>query len=408
MVVSLAAAVLIGLLALSTGAGSLPLLLLLSAALCATCYHLWLLRRCVRHRRHTELEATASAEKYRSLFELSSDAIMLFDGQTFFDCNTATLRIFRVGSKAEFCTMHPADLSPPVQPDGTDSKQLADAHVSTALREGSRSFEWVHRRADGTDFPAEVLLSSLQLAGREILQAVVRDITERKQAEESLRSEQRALRRLLKAHDQERKLIAYEIHDGVAQLLSAAVMHCQITMRLAADASEDVTQSCHKVLELLRQSLAETRRLISGVRPPILDEFGLVTAVQNLIDETQQQGGPVIEFRNQVKFDRLEPVLENAAYRIIQEGLNNARRHSRSERLLIELTEAEQSFHIRVQDWGVGFSPDAVDPQRYGLAGMRERIRLLGGTINIISSPGHGTSVLVDLPKEVADLTEGR
>ncbi len=127
-----------------------------------------------------------SEEKFRSIFEATSDAIMLLDEKSFIDCNAATLKVFGMKDKEEFLGSHPGELSPPMQPDGADSVVAANERIATALREGRSFFEWTHRRADGTPFPAEVLLTPMTLEGRRVLQATVRDITDRKRALEDL------------------------------------------------------------------------------------------------------------------------------------------------------------------------------------------------------------------------------
>jgi len=133
-------------------------------------------------------EQKRSEIKYRTLFETDRDAVILLDSEGFFDCNEQALKVFGCSTKQEFYKFHPADLSPPQQPSGKDSIVLANSHITFAMEQGSHRFDWIHRRVDsGADFPAEVLLSTLELDGRKVLQASVRDITERKQAEESLR-----------------------------------------------------------------------------------------------------------------------------------------------------------------------------------------------------------------------------
>ena len=130
-----------------------------------------------------------SETKFRTLYDSTSDAVMLLDEKSFFDCNPAALVIFGCATREEFCTKHPADVSPPTQPDGSDSLTLANQRIATALEKGANRFEWMHKRADtGRIFPAEVLFSTMELDGKPVLQAVVRDITARKQAEEELRN----------------------------------------------------------------------------------------------------------------------------------------------------------------------------------------------------------------------------
>jgi PAS domain S-box-containing protein len=141
----------------------------------------------------------SSESKFRTLYESTSDAVMLLDEKGFFDCNPATLRTFGCASHGDFCSRHPADLSPPVQPCGTDSMTLANERIAAAQRDGSCKFEWMHQRLDGTEFPAEVLLNALDLEGRKVLQAVVRDITERKRNERLVASQRAELQTILDA-----------------------------------------------------------------------------------------------------------------------------------------------------------------------------------------------------------------
>ena len=124
--------------------------------------------------------------RLRSVFEGSSDAIMLLTEKGFFDCNERTLEIFGMNSRQEFVACHPSDISPSSQPDGRDSLSLANEKIRFAFEHGANRFEWMHRRKNGEIFPAEVLLSAFEYGGERVLQATVRDITERRMAEERL------------------------------------------------------------------------------------------------------------------------------------------------------------------------------------------------------------------------------
>ena len=148
-------------------------------------------------RKQAEKDLEYSELKYRTLYDSTSDAVMLLDESGFIDCNKATLKMLGIATRDQFCSTHPGNLSPPRQPTGMDSMALANQHIATARRTGSHRFEWIHRRADnGKDFHADVLLSAMELDGKPILQATVRDITDQKRAEEALEESNRRLEAL--------------------------------------------------------------------------------------------------------------------------------------------------------------------------------------------------------------------
>ena len=156
-------------------------------------------------------------------------------------------------------------------------------------------------------------------------------------------------------------------------------------------------------LTMLQQGHFETRRLIAGVRPPILDESGVVEAVAHLVHEQSRDKGPKIENRSRVDFGRLDPTLENAIYRIAQEALTNACKYSQSERVQVSLLQRADRVRIEIRDWGVGFDPKVVPKSRFGLEGIRQRARLLGGKCSIRSTAGKGTRIMVELPVVLRD-----
>jgi PAS domain S-box-containing protein len=230
------------------------------------------------------------------------------------------------------------------------------------------------------------------------LAVFTRDVTEVKVAEEKVRREQQFLHQLLDSQEQERQLVAYEIHDGLAQDLTGAIFRFQAFRELLARNAEDAWNTFDVGLHLLTQGIKETRSLISGLRPPILDELGIVAAVEYLVCECQEQGGPRIEFCHDLRTGQFAPTLEIAVFRIVQESLANARRHSQSDRVQLSLLEREGRLQIDVRDWGVGFDPSDVKSRRFGLEGLRERVRLLGGSMTIDTKLGQGTHLCVDLP----------
>ena len=224
------------------------------------------------------------------------------------------------------------------------------------------------------------------------------DITQERRAAEAIKKEQQLLRRLLDLHEHERQLIAYDIHDGFAQQLTGALFRLQGFRETLANNPTEAWKGFDSAVQLLCRAIDETRRLISGLRPPILDEMGVSEAVQYLIYEQRKDGGPEIDFDHDMTGERLPPPLENAIFRIVQESLNNACRHSRSDKIRVSLARRDNRICIDVRDWGIGFNPSAVAEQRFGLQGIRERTRLLEGSVAIESTPGQGTHIAVELP----------
>lgn len=218
-----------------------------------------------------------------------------------------------------------------------------------------------------------------------------------RESQKSLQKEQKLLKQLLDLQERDRKLVAYEIHDGLAQLIAGAYYRLQSSQHLQESKPEEARKAFEGGLHLLERSVNEVRNLISGLRPPVLDEAGVVPAIEYLIRESQGSG-PEIEFHHQMRSQRLPGPLETTVFRIVQESLNNARHYSHSDRVRVNLTENKHWLRIEVQDWGVGFNPKEVEAGHFGLEGIRERARLLGGRSSIESSPGKGTHVMVEIP----------
>ena len=179
--------------------------------------------------------------KFKTLYESSGDAIMMLDEKGFFDCNEATVKLFGCRNKEEICIRHPADLSPAVQPNGCDSMDYARNNIAIALKKGSYQFEHLHRRLDGTEFPADVLLNAMEIDGKRVLQAIVRDITERKQAEKQLRKSEERFKSILNSVHAGIVIIDEDTHEIVFANPAAAAM--------AQTNTEDmVGEVCHKFI----------------------------------------------------------------------------------------------------------------------------------------------------------------
>jgi len=276
---------------------------------------------------------------------------------------------------------------------------------SEALREVVRQvfengqtqmLETTVRRLDGSLNYFVLRLSPIPHAGRTAaIMVCCEGIRPLKDTEQALTRERNVLKRLLEIQERERQLISYEIHDGLAQYLAAAMLHLQAYTHghRGASADGDLADG----MRLLEAAAAESRRLIGGLRPPALDELGIVAAIESLVAEARTDV-PTVEFTHHLPRDRLPPQLETIIFRIVQEALTNARKHAHAGTVTVTVERAADTVAVRVQDDGRGFDPGAVPDNSFGLEGIRQRCRLLGGEPRVMSTPGAGTTIEVTLP----------
>jgi len=208
--------------------------------------------------------------------------------------------------------------------------------------------------------------------------------------------------RVLAAQEEERRRVAYEIHDGLAQTAAAAHQLLQVFVRHHAPGWARDQRTLDRALELVQRTVGEARQVISDLRPTTLDDFGLATAIRQ---QVERLGGEDcrIEYEEKLGGMRLPNAIETALYRVAQEALTNVYKHSRTGRVRVALQQVNGSVSLRVRDWGEGFDPDEVTcgsgpGERVGLSSMRERISLLGGSFEIYSEPGAGTEVVASVP----------
>jgi PAS domain S-box-containing protein len=347
-------------------------------------------------------ELRTSEQRFRLLVENAADGFFLNDDNgNVLDVNQRACELLGY-SREELLTMNVMDFEVAFKPEDHHErvwKQPASAYPVNV--------DGIHRRKDGSTFPVEVRLNCLETADKRFIMAISRDVTERKAAEAAIRKEQRFLRHLIDLQERDRKLMAYEIHDGLAQQLTGALLKLQSLETVPEIHDFPAARNMlDDVLGMIRESVDEARRLIGGLRPPILDESGIVAAIDYLCAERRQGGQLQIEFVPRVQFYRLSAPLEVALFRIVQECLTNASRHSQSPKIRVELSQLEDRIRLTVQDWGVGFDPQKVKGDRFGLRGIRERVRLLGGAADIDSAPGKGAIINVELPLLEGDIDE--
>ncbi len=224
---------------------------------------------------------------------------------------------------------------------------------------------------------------------------ITTDITERRLALDALKAEQELMRRTLEEQDRERQLIVYAVHDGLMQYAAGALMQLQ-SLQLPPDnqAARDLVDS---VTADLRRAVDEGRQLINGIRTPVLDDLGVVAALEQLIEE-EDRAHVQVDFVKDDSLERMDPKVEEALFRIAQEALTNIRKHSQAKRVRVELARHDDLVHLEVRDWGRGFVTNHNTHGMHGLQSMAERARIAGGQFHIKSALGEGTRVMVDLP----------
>lgn len=226
------------------------------------------------------------------------------------------------------------------------------------------------------------------------------DITERKAAEAELQSYARRLqllsRQLLEVQEAERRHLARELHDEIGQLLTAL----RLLLKPGGSDPGQATDRAEEARGLVDDLLQRVRSLSFELRPAALDQLGLVPALLALFERYTALTAVLVDFKHQGAERRFSADVETAAYRLVQEALTNIARHAAVAGATVRVWTSADALHVRVADRGRGFDPQAAmaAPHSSGLAGMRERVALLGGRLVIESRPGHGTEITAELP----------
>ncbi|MBI2913273.1 MAG: response regulator [Chloroflexi bacterium] len=274
------------------------------------------------------------------------------------------------------------------------------AYVS-APRVRQMGVDLIARRKDGTEFLVDIALGFVDRPTGMLVMSFMADITERIRAEQQLRQ---LTARLLEVQEEERRQVAYDIHDGLGQLITAAAMHLEVFAgRREQIGPADVETEFERARRCVRDAVVEMRRLVSEVGPLLLEDVGLVEASRRFLTDTAERMNWETEFEHDGSGERLERIVETALFRIVQEALSNAAKHSDTRKLRISFKRDDGNLLLEIEDWGRGFDVDGVvnEPGRgrhVGLLGMRERAALIGGDFRIESAPGNGTRLFVRVP----------
>jgi signal transduction histidine kinase len=213
----------------------------------------------------------------------------------------------------------------------------------------------------------------------------------------------RLLKQVIQAQEAERKRIARELHDEMAQSLTGLIMSLDSTEGVIGPELRNVHEQLARTREISVRALQQTRHLILDLRPTMLDDLGLVPAIRWYAETRLGAGGAAVVFQTKGSQRRLQPELETAVFRIAQEAINNVAKHAHADNVQVRLHWEPYQVILEVQDDGKGFNVDDTYRehelgQGMGLLGMRERAEMFGGEIEIASCPGEGTLVRVTLP----------
>jgi PAS domain S-box-containing protein len=350
----------------------------------------------IAERNRVEAALRESEERYRELFENARDAIYVHDLQgKYVSINHAAEQLSGytrdeiIGhSFTEFISLE-------------HIIHVRDNFCEKLAKSGETTYEVEVIAKDGRRIPVEVNSRAIYENGVIVgVQGTARDITERKQAQDAL---QMFSRQLIEAQEEERRRIARELHDQIGQVLTAVKMNLHTVQRVS-NGNEAGTYIKDNI-EAVDEALRLVRDLSVDLRPPLLDDLGLVTALRWYVDRYAKRTGiaanMVTELRDQN--ERFSRELETACFRIAQEALTNIVRHARASAVTVRLKKEKELLILSVRDDGVGFDPEALHKRApraatLGLLGMQERAHAAGGSVEINSQTSKGTEIRLEVP----------
>ena len=264
--------------------------------------------------------------------------------------------------------------------------------------------------------------TSIQPSGVPAILGNIQDITERHEAERSMKESRASLQmlsaRVLAVQEEERKRVARDLHDEIGQSLTAIKFMIEKAMKgLSDDPQGDHQEELERIVPVIQHAIEETRRICMALRPSILDDLGLV-ATLNWFTREYRRTYPALNAELVVEIEESEipEALKTSIFRIVQEAMNNAAKHAHATGISVSLRPVQGDLRLTIQDNGVGFAIHARRPPGkpggFGLVSMRERTESLDGTLTVASTPGEGTTIIARWPlaasREFAQLFNSR
>lgn len=247
---------------------------------------------------------------------------------------------------------------------------------------------------------SEILMSKTNV----ILTYLMTDFQSINETIESAKESQEFGLKIIEAQEDERRNLSREMHDGPAQMLANVMIRSEIVGKTFREKGiEEGLKEVRTMKEMVRQSLYEVRRVIYDLRPMALDDLGLVPTLRKYLATTEEYHQVRIEFITRGKEERFLQKFETAAFRLIQEAVQNAIKHAEPTVIRVVYENTPQFLNLHINDNGKGFDPSEKRDGSFGIIGMRERIDMLNGKLEIDSKPGGGTKVKIALPHQLVD-----
>lgn len=353
------------------------------------------------------------SELYHSLTQAASDAILSANQKGIITLwNVAATRIF--GYQDADAIGKPLSALIPERYHDTLESEIRRYHSSKVLPSSLRNVVMEARRADGAEFPIELSVGAWWQAGEICFTFIVRDITERKMAEQSLtqsRDELSALSQRLQAvQEEERARISLHVHDQLGQPLTALKMDLGwIERRLLPKKQAELVEKTREMTALVDKTLSEVREIAADLRPGLLDHFGLAAAIEWLFKEFTDRTGVVCKLTVSPVDLGLDRDTNTLLFRVVQEAMTNVARHAEATMLKISLSHDNGDLKLDVLDNGKGMTAPAPGPAKgdklfkaksLGLLGVRERVLSVGGSMTVGPGPEVGTLLSVKIPRE--------
>jgi signal transduction histidine kinase len=255
---------------------------------------------------------------------------------------------------------------------------------------------------DGSQLPVQISIQELDRNGSDqmTIGMVVTDLTESRRNEERLRA---LTHRVVQAQEAERGRVALELHDHITQLLCAILVRCQTLADRLPAREKPLKREALKLRELLGEAAVEVERISHNLRPSILEHLGLAAVLRDTGREFKERTGVTLTLVSVSLAERLPGDIELTLYRIFQEALENVALHARARHVKVDLMMKDGFVQLVIYDDGISFDPKHLSATRkkqvrLGLLGMHERAAYVGGTLNVHSAPGKGTTITAIIP----------